>query len=109
MKVTLICLMKQGRHLSRDELEAAERHAGNFVVDDWMEDGIFKRPVQRARLLSTEQGAASDVIPPLFEPAFVRVNDTRMTLRGLEIAVQDGHSQQVVAQEWLLKPVESTS
>src|SRR5438067_982897 len=101
MKVTLICLMEHGRHLSRDELEVAERHAGNFIVDDWTEGGIFKRPVQRARLLSVEHGPAYDVIPPLFEPVFVRVNDTRMTLRGLEVSAQEGQSQQVVAQEWL--------
>lgn len=105
MKFVLIQLMKAGQQLSRDELEASQRFTGNFVVDVWAEGNSFTRPIKRARLLSLEFGPPYDLLPPLFEPDLLKVTDTRMTLRGFEINVEEGQARQV-AQEWLLKPME---
>jgi hypothetical protein len=105
MKFALIRLMKDGRQLSRDELETSERFTGNFVVEVWTEGNSFTRPIKRARLLSLTFGPSYDLLPPLFEPDLLKVTDTRMTLRGFEINVEEGQARQV-AQEWLLKPVE---
>lgn len=105
MKFALICLMKDGVKLSREELETAERHTGNFTVEFWTEGNSFGRPIKRARLLSLAFGPSYDVLPPLFEPDLLKVSDTRMTLRGFEINAEEGQAKQV-AQEWLLKPAE---
>lgn len=97
--------MKGGVQLSREELETSERFTGNFIVDVWTEGSSFTRPIKRARLLSVAFGPAYDLLPPLFEPELLKVTETRMTVRGFEINVEDGQGRQV-AQEWLLKPSE---
>ncbi len=97
--------MQNGVALSREELLAAPRLAGDLVLEDWNEQNLFARAIRRARLVATLPGTGDiDVAAPLFDPELVKVKENRLTLVGHEIHAEGGVPRHVL-QVWLVKPI----
>lgn len=103
MQVDIIELMRDGRPLSRDELDSAPRLRGNLIIEFWVEGNVFKRPVQRARLKGLGHGDPPDLVAPIFEPTLLKMTDDRMTLQGIQLLSSEGQVRQVI-QEWMVRP-----
>jgi hypothetical protein len=111
MHMQLICLYDKGRRLSRAELEDAPRYTGNFVIEEWPANGQFSgsaasRTVLAARIFEPHPTARRELLPPLFEPACIKVDDSKMIFTGW-IIQGDADGQPVhFVQSWVLKPAE---
>jgi hypothetical protein len=102
MRYTLIQLHRNGVVLTKDELAEAPRHTGNLVVEDWPEGSSFGRHIRQARLKRPPLEGDNDIIPPLFDPVLVKMDDTRMTLHGYQIHYEAGVTVHY-AQYWVLR------
>jgi hypothetical protein len=109
MLFQLLCLHNKGIALGNDELAKAPRYTGNLVVEDWREGNASGRALRMAKFLDTKffgHNVCRELLPPLFEPALVKMTDKQMMLHGYVIGVED----RVVAhytQYWVLQMVDA--
>jgi hypothetical protein len=105
MQFQLIGLYEKGIPLTKEQLAEAPRYTGNFVIEDWPQGSTFGRFIRQARLKREPMDGNNDIIPPLFDPVCVRVDDHRMIFSGYVI---DAENLQPVhyAQYWAIKPVD---
>lgn len=102
MHFKLICLYKDGVPIDKDALAKSAPHVGNLVIEDWLEGSVFKRPVRYARLLTETHQIPADIIPPLFEPAVIKMTANQFTLQGYQIGTRDGASVHYM-QSWAVR------
>jgi hypothetical protein len=111
MLFKLICLHNKGVALSEAGLAQAPRYTGNLVVEDWREGNASGRALRMAKLLDPAfygSNVRRELLPPLFEPALVKMTDKQMTLHGYVIDAS-AHATAGIAhysQYWVLQTVE---
>lgn len=98
----MICLYRDGVLIDKDKLAEEPAHTGNLVVEDWIEGGVFKRPVRQARLLTETHMIPADIIPPLFEPDIIKMTTSQLTLQGHQISTRDGVTTHYI-QAWVVR------
>lgn len=101
-------MRRLGVRLSQSEIASARPVVGDFVLHDWREGNSWKRALRVAALkdLSTPTTPSRDLLPPLFDPALVRVRGDLLVVSGIEINAPEGERPIVeYAQTWLVRPL----
>lgn len=107
MKFVLKFLYCNGVALPMEELVNAPPYVGNLIIKErWQGDGSA-RYIREARLPDlTVSQAPHDLVPPLFDPQLVKMQDDRMVLNGFQIhADMEAGSIMHFVQVWMLSPV----
>lgn len=102
MKATITRLRVAGVRLAQDELAHASRITGDLVMDDWIANNTFHRPIRVARL--HPEGLFNfhpQLLPPLFDAKVLRITETQLFISGIENFVEDKQVREV-AQTWMV-------
>ena len=101
MKTTITRLRVTGVRLAQDELAHAPRITGELMMDDWITNNTFHRPIRVACL--HPEGLFNlhpQLLPPLFDAKVLRITETQLFISGIENFVEDKQLREV-AQAWM--------
>lgn len=102
MRATITRLRVAGIRLAQDELAHAPKITGELVMDDWITNNTFHRPIRVARL--HPEGLFNfhpQLLPPLFDAKVLRITETQLFISGIENFVEDKQVREV-AQTWMV-------
>lgn len=102
MKATITRLRVAGVRLAQDELAHAPLITGSLMMDDWIANNTFHRPIRVARL--HPEGSFSfhpQFLPSLFDAKVLRITETQLFISGIENFVEEKQVREVV-QTWMV-------
>ncbi len=102
MKATIIRLPVADVRLAQDQLAHAPRITGELLIEDWINNNTFHRPIRVTRLYS--EGLFNfhpQLLPPLFDTKALQITETQRLIGGIENLVA-GQQVRKVAQTWMV-------
>lgn len=104
MQVSVVLLRRDGRRLSRSEIEQAPCIEGFLKVFDWRQGNGSRRALRVAELKHPSAiGTHADPVQPLFDPVLVRANERGMVLMGFELRALANGDIVEYAQGWWIR------
>lgn len=104
MRFAVVELRKDGLRLSREEIAAAPAHCGELIISNLPASMAEGRPMTSANISHISSSTPYALVPPLFEPVLVRMQQNWFVLNGWQIQINEQKKCVHFRQEWLVRP-----